>query len=216
MIAFRNSQYGVRIGLNRILLQPTAVSSFPATYFLLPAGKQDVLLTPRLEPIKGPIHNPGNWTAQQWGLLKPAGLEQTVAARRRAYTADWLARGLQFSNLLRAPTDSGTASGLVLLSIIGTGAPTLATGVWTVDGEDASLAFDREALVNTLPDQDPAILFRDGDGSVTTESAALPSAYANAFRTTLKWYRVGHAEMIKQSDIQETILQLLRAARSES
>ena len=31
MIAFRNSQYGVRIGLNRILLQPTAVSSFPAT-----------------------------------------------------------------------------------------------------------------------------------------------------------------------------------------
>lgn len=218
MIAFRNSQHGVQIGFNRTLLQPLAVSSFPATYYLLPAEDQDVLLTPSLERIAGPVHDAPNWTTERWGLLKTNGLDEENRAHRQAYTAVWLARGQMFLSRVLAPAQVGSPSQIRLLSIVGTGKETLATGVWSAAGRggNGSLAFDQGTLANVLPDQDATILFRDGDGSVTSDSASLPKAYANLVHTTVKSYRVGHAEMMRRSDTQAAIVEFLRTAGSES
>lgn len=216
MIAFRNSQYGVTIGLNRTLLQPIAVSSFPATYYLLPSDDQDVLLTPDLVPIAGPVRDAENWTTQRWGLLNSAGLPDDIASRRQAYTTSWLVRTLKFSTLLLAPSHtSGPSTGSVL-SIIGTGEETLATGVWDAARRehDPALVFDTGAKNRTRLTLDKAVLFKDGDGSVTTESATLPNAYTNSLRTTVRSFRVGHAEMMTRRDVQQTIVEFLNRARS--
>lgn len=218
MIAFRNSQEGVQIGLNRTLLQPLAVSSFPATYFLLPVRDQDVLLTPSLQRITGPVHDASNWTTERWGLLKTNGLDEESMAHRQAYTTAWLARGQKFLSRVLAPAQVGSPSQIPLLSIVGTGEETLATGVWSAAGRggNGSLAFDQGTLANVLSSQDVALLFRDGDGSVTSDSASLPTAYANGLQAMVRSYRVGHAEMMRRSDIQVAIVQFLHTAGSES
>ena len=216
MIAFRNSQYGVTIGLNRTLLQPIAVSSFPATYYLLPSDDQDVLLTPDLVPIAGAVRDANNWTTQRWGLLHSSDLPDDIASRRQAYTTSWLARTHKFSTLLLSPSHTSGPSPVSVLSIVGTDEKTLATGVWdaTQGSDDPSLVFDTEAGSRTRPTLDKAVLFKDGDGSVTTESATLPRAYATSLRTTVRSFRVGHAEMMARRDVQQTIVEFLHATRS--
>jgi pimeloyl-ACP methyl ester carboxylesterase len=218
MIAFRNSQYGVKIGLNRTLLQPIAVSSFPATYYLLPAQEQDVLLTPDLVPIAGGVRDANNWMTQRWGLLNPSGLPNDIASRRQAYTTTWLARTQTFSNLLLAPSQTSDPSPVSVLSIVGTGEDTLATGVWdaTRREDDPSLVFDTGAKSRTGATLDKAVLFKDGDGSVTTESATLPKAYRASLRTTVRSFPVGHAEMMTRGDVQQTIIEFLHRGRSAS
>jgi pimeloyl-ACP methyl ester carboxylesterase len=218
MIAFRNSQYGVTIGLNRTLLQPTAVASFPATYYLLPAMETDVLLTATVAPITGAIRNGKHWTAHRWGLLKPASLPEDVAAQREAYTLAWLARSKRFSALLHKPVTTHSPLPLPLLSITGRGHLTLATGIWDQrqPADTPSLIFDDSTLKKALPQADPTILYKDGDGTVTTESAMLPLPYAQVFGVTHRQYDAGHTELMTRPAIQEDIIAFLSGSRRTS
>ncbi|MDQ6733096.1 MAG: hypothetical protein M3Z35_03110 [Nitrospirota bacterium] len=211
MIAFRNSQYGVTIGLNRTLLQPTAVASFPATYYLLPAEDTDVLLTHDLQPITGAVRDGNNWAAYQWGLLKPSPLPKEVGARREAYTSQWLAHSKRFSTLLLKPVTAHSGPSIPLLSISGRGQATLATGIWdrSQPGGTTTVIFDERMLNKALPHADPAVLLKDGDGTVTTESAALPIAYAKVFRVTHRQYDVGHVDLMTSQAIQKEIVAFL-------
>jgi pimeloyl-ACP methyl ester carboxylesterase len=215
MIAFRNSQYGVTIGLNRTLLQPTAVASFPATYYLLPVMDTDVLLTPTLAPITSAIRNGNHWTAHRWGLLKPASLSEDVAARREAYTLEWLARSKRFSALLHKPVTTHSPLPIPMLSITGRGHLILATGIWDQHqrADAPSLIFEEHTLRKALPQADPTILFKDGDGTVTTESAMLPIAYAHMFGVTHRQYDAGHAELMTWPVIQQDIIAFLSTSR---
>ena len=215
MIAFRNSQYGVTIGLNRTLLQPTAVASFPATYYLLPAMDVDVLLTPTFTPMPGAVRNGNHWTAHRWGLLNAASLPDEVGARREAYTLEWLARSKRFSVLLHKPVTAHNPLSMPMLSITGRGRLTLATGIWNEDrpADSPSLIFDERTLSKVLPHADPTILFKDGDGTVTAESAMLPLAYAQMSGVTHRQYDAGHAELMTLPPIQRDILAFLSASR---
>lgn len=213
MIAFRNSQYGVTIGLNRTLLQPTAVASFPATYYLLPAMDTDVLMTHELQPMKGAVRDGSNWVAYRWGLLKPPSLPTEIEAHREAYIAHWLAQSKRFTTLVLKPVTAHSGPSIPLLSISGRGQATLATGIWDrrQRAGTASVIFDARMLKDALPQTDPAVLFKDGDGTVITESAALPPAYAEAFRVTHRQYDVGHVDLMTAPAIREEILAFLSA-----
>lgn len=208
MIAFRNSQYGVTIGLNRTLLQPTAVASFPATYYLLPAMDHDVLMTHELHPMKGAIREANNWAAYRWGLLKSPSLPKEIEAHRERYTMHWLAQSKQFSTLVLNPVTTKSGPSIPLLAISGRGQATLATGIWDrrQRSETTSVIFDEGMLKAALPQTDPAVLFKDGDGTVITESAALPPAYIKAFRVTHRQYDIGHVELMTARAIQEEIV----------
>ena len=213
MIAFRNSQYGVKIGLNRTLLQPTAVASFPATYYLLPAMDTDVLMTHELQPITGPVRDPYNWAAYRWGLLKSSSLPKEIEAHRERYTMHWLAKSKQFSTLVLHPVTTESGPSIPLLAISGRGQLTLATGIWDRRQRAgiASLIFDERTLKAALPQTDSAVLFKDGDGTVMTESAALPPAYVKAFRVTHRQYDVGHVDLMAAPAIQEEIVAFVSA-----
>jgi pimeloyl-ACP methyl ester carboxylesterase len=218
MIAFRNSQHGVTIGRNRTLLQRTAVASFPATYYLLPVMETDVLLAPSLEPMRSAIRNASHWTMHRWGLLEPASLSDDVRAHRERYTLEWLARSKRFSALLLKPVTTHPLLSIPMLSITGRGHRTLATGIWDQRprANAPSFIFDEDGLTTAVPAADPTILFKDGDGTVTTESAMLPPAYAHAFQVTHRQYDAGHAELVTRSAIHTEIITFLSRSRRTS
>jgi pimeloyl-ACP methyl ester carboxylesterase len=212
MTAFRNSQYGVKIGLNRTLLQSTAVASFPATYYLLPSADTDVLLAPDLQAMMGAVRNRMNWETYRWGLLNPA-LSEDGVERRRTYTSEWLDRSTRFVSLLLRPVTAPRKPAIPMLVMTGRGRATLATGVWDRIGRfgTTSLIFDADRPTDALPHADRAALFKDGDGTVTTESAALPQAYAETFQVTHRQYDVGHVGLITAPNIQQDIVAFLAA-----
>ena len=210
MTQFRNMQYGVTIGLNRTLLEPKAVASFPAGYYLLPAGSEDVLLTPAYEPRVGMIRDARNWGMHEWGLLKePESLAPAFVDRRLAYTAQWLRRAGRFSDLLLAAPGVTNPTPVPLLSLFGSGHPTIVTGVLLHNEEGSRLLFDQKHFREYLPAADPERVFEDGDGSVTVESSSLPAAYRAAFRVTAREYRVGHEDLAADLDVLDDMVKFL-------
>ena len=102
-----------------------------------------------------------------------------------------------------------------MMSMTGRGHLTLATGIWDHRQplNTPSLIFDERMLKKALPQADPTILFKDGDGTVTTESAMLPLPYARMFAVTDRQYDAGHAELMTLPGIQEDIIAFLSASR---
>ncbi|WP_447980023.1 lipase/acyltransferase domain-containing protein [Candidatus Nitrospira bockiana] len=213
MIALRNSLYGEAIGWNRTLLTATAVASFPSTYHLLPSAEADVLLDRDLRPVHGAIRDARNWTVSEWGLLAGPSLTKDVRERREAYTRAWLSRSQRFVSLLFAPQSVAAHRSLSLLSVVGTGQPTLATGVWapTAAGSQRTVIFEGPQLAAVVPGVTRSMLYRDGDGTVTTASAALPPPYAEAFPVTVRRYQVSHSELVARPDILQEIIAFLHA-----
>ncbi|MGH7229930.1 MAG: lipase/acyltransferase domain-containing protein [Nitrospiraceae bacterium] len=206
MTQFRNAQYGVQLGLNRVLLEPQAVSSFPAT-------DADMLITPAGEPLKGLIRKGSLWREYGWGLLNDSGsLSAEIVARRVDYTSTWLRQAGRFSELLLAPRAAPVPKLAPLLYLFGKGHPTLATGVWlrrNSSTSDARLLFNEEHFKKYLPSVHHDILFQDGDGSVTVQSSSLPAAYGAAFQVTTKEYGVSHEKLASAPEALNEIVEFL-------
>jgi pimeloyl-ACP methyl ester carboxylesterase len=213
MTTFRNMQYGVRVGLNRSLLEQQAVASFPASYYLLPVSDTDVLLMRSGRSLHGRIRDGSNWKEYGWGLLKDArSLPKDVLDRRSAYTDSWLRQAGRFSELLLAAPETPSRTAIPLLYLSGMGHRTLAKGVWLNQDSPKSpdrLLFEEDQLDLHLPSADPGILFRDGDGTVTLQSSSLPRAYGYAFHVTSRERNVDHAELVGDPDIQQDIVEFL-------
>lgn len=201
MWSFRNMQYGRLIGLNSSLLGQQAMASFPASYYTLPAFEADVLLTRTKKPVKGVIHTTTNWRQQGWGLLKETpSVPDQIVERRDTYTAYWLARSQRFFNLLHAPLATPNDRPIPVLYLSAGGQRTLAGGIWipeeTGDHHVATVVFDKDQFEKRLPHLDPAIVYADGDGSVTVRSASLPPAYEKAFHVTTEHLQVDHMDLV--------------------
>lgn len=216
MTIFRNMQYGRRFGLNTALLDQEAVVSFPASYFVLPTAEADLLLTPRLEPVKGLIRQARYWRTYRWGLLKEARqLSRDLEEQRAAYTDHWLAQADRFIDRLLAPLRVPNRKPIPLLTVAGRGQGTLAAGV--LGGPDpaspcTSLFFDERHFKTCLPDADANVGLEDGDGTVTVLSATLPQAYEQAFVVTHRVTPVGHGELVSDADLQADMLAFLGTA----
>ncbi|TLY40451.1 MAG: hypothetical protein E6K61_07030 [Nitrospirae bacterium] len=216
MTIFRNMQYGRHFGLNTTLLDQEAVASFPASYFVLPAAEGDLLLTPRLEPVKGLIRQARNWRMYGWGLLKEARqLSSDLGDQRAAYTDHWLTQADRFIDRLLAPLSVSNRKPIPLLAVAGRGQGTLATGV--LGGPDpaspcTSLFFDEHHFKTCLPKADPTVGLEDGDGTVTVRSASLPEAYEQAFVVTHRVAMVGHGELVSDADLQAEVFAFLETA----
>lgn len=154
----------------------------------------------------------------RWGLLESASLPDDVLARRERYTLEWLARSKRFSALLLKPVTTHPSLSISMLSITGRGHQTLATGIWDQRprAHAPAFIFDEDGLTAAVPAADPTILFKDGDGTVTTESAMLPPAYAHAFQVTHRQYDAGHAELVTRSAIHKEIIAFLSMNRRTS
>lgn len=218
MRTFRNMQYGRSVGLNTRLLNAEAVSSFPASYYLLPAPGSDVLLSRRGEKLEGLLYRPDNWNKYEWGLLREeTGRSEVTIENRRSYTARWLNRARRFFELLHRPTEETSRRLIPLLDVRGTGFETLARGFWL--GPDlpvpTGLLFDREQVHGFDSGLDHSLLLADGDGTVTASSASLPSAYRAMFAVDQRIAEVSHNELVTDSRLLGQLTSFLTAALAQ-
>jgi pimeloyl-ACP methyl ester carboxylesterase len=212
MRTFRNMQYGRSVGLNTMLLTAEAVSSFPASYYLLPAPGSDVLLSRSSEKLVGLLYRSDHWTKYEWGLLRNGtGLSDVTIGSRRSYTERWLGRAKRFFELLHRPAEPTSRRSIPLLDVRGMGFETLAAGFWL--GTDSPVAkgllFDKEQVHEFDPSLDHSLLLADGDGTVTASSASLPSAYRAMFVVDQRTVEVSHNELVTDSRLLEQVSSFL-------
>ncbi len=211
MNSFRNMNFGITVKWNTSMLTSEAYSSFPSSYYTLPALKLDQLLSTNLTPLYGMIRNPQNWKQSGWGLLQnKSSLSEDVMMKRAEYMSYWLERSEKFLTLLHTPATSHDHILPPLMYLYAKGSPTLANGIWLqqkIQGSD-SLFFDNRKPVSPIHSINPRILYEDGDETVSVRSALLPPAY-HILPTTIRTYMVGHTELVTDPDIQEDILSFL-------
>jgi pimeloyl-ACP methyl ester carboxylesterase len=215
MTTFRNMQYGRLIGLNRRILSSTAVASFPASYYVLPAPGSDTLLSATMEKLEGLLYQSENWKRYGWGLMRDdAGMPEPIAAHRMAYTEQWLTRATRFFDLIDRPGKSGAQRRIPLLDVAGLGYETLASGFWLGPGARVStnLLFDQAHVDEFAPGLDHSLLLSDGDGTVTLASASLPHAYGPAFSVRPRLTRLPHGSLVIDSELLDEMSAFLSSA----
>ena len=212
MNSFRNMNFGVTVKWNTSMLTSEAYSSFPSSYYTLPALDLDQLLTTNLQTIHGMIRNPKNWEQSGWGLLQDKStLSDPVIKKRAEYMSHWLRHSQKFLALLHAPPRTQSQHNFPsLMYLYAKGSPTLGNGIWLqqkTQGTD-SLYFDNREPTSPIAAINPTVLYEDGDETVSVRSALLPPAY-HILPTTIQTYAVGHTELVSNSGIQEDILSFL-------
>jgi len=205
MTVFRNMTYGRPIGWNETLLSFETVSSFPASYYLLPHTGTDVLFSQGGLERQGLISDAANWDRYHWGLLREKNrYSSALASKRLAYIAKWLKHVDRFHDLVHASQNGHAASEKPFMWVGGTGRRTLAKGILHDDATGkASITFEDASLAQGA--YQPT-LFEPGDGTVTYQASALPDAYARRFVITNRLYEAEHIELMNREDIRQDIL----------
>lgn len=171
---FRNLNRGICFRGNCSLLPAATVASFPASYQLMDIGNT------RSVDRGGNFHELDTtdlalWRAHGIGLLAPGDVAKRE--QREAFTRDQLARARLFHEALMLEKAPPAARTLAILNVVGTGRPTpdaayLDQGRFVFD-------VDKPAKFG-LP---AAPLFADGDRTVTTASAQVPTGLKSRTRT---------------------------------
>lgn len=165
---FRNMQHGTGYPWNEELLESGTVSSWPASYHLVPLAKARMLDLNGKE-VQVPLQDPEFWRQKKLGLLRtPASPE--INAHRQAYAETQIRAAHRFQELLGLNAPSPQR--LPVLNVRGRGRATLAKGYF--DGNEFILR-PQEAKKRGLAF---SRLEEDGDGSVPLEASALPQAFS--------------------------------------
>ncbi|WP_145976143.1 esterase/lipase family protein [Nitrospira moscoviensis] len=213
MTTFRNMTYGRPIGFNKTLLNFEAVSSFPASYYILPYADSDRLLAEDGTERRGLIGDSRNWSRYRWGLLREKGARAPgIADRRWAYIDTWLKRARRFHDLLQAPSIGGQPTTAPLLSVAGRGQATLASGYFD-EGQTgpASIRFNEDALPSSVRERGASVS-QDGDGTVTAASSAVPAAFLERFAVTRRIYEAEHSALVSDREIRRDIREFVATA----
>lgn len=165
---FRNMQHGTGYPWNETLLESGTVSSWPASYHLVPLHRA-IMLDSSGQRMEIPLHDPGFWRQHKLGLHREEA-EPAVAAARQSYLETQVARASRFQRLIHDQVPGPKS--LRVLNVRGQGRATLAKGYF--HGKEF-LFLPRDTKKNGLPF---GPLEEDGDGSVPFAATALPVAFA--------------------------------------
>lgn len=191
MIKFRDMLTGETVGLNDSLLDATAHSSFPSSYFLLPAPTEATLVSPGGDTLPISLYSPLSWRDHAWGLMVQGdALVPQVNSGRLRFVSMYLDRGARFSSLVNAPPGRVPTLPIQILHIVGRARPTV-----------AQATMKQNQLTFTLSE--------DGDGVVTARSADLPTAYRQIAETSTIETMAAHHALWKGEDVEERIVRFL-------
>ena len=216
MIRFREMYTGARFGLNKTLVTAEAASSFPSSYQLLPLLESSPILSRNLDPIPDALSDPEQWVQRGWGLMRALEISPGARERRQQFTKRALLQGKRFLQLINHPSAVAGNSSSKLLHIYGTGNPTLAKAVSLKDHQQNKdlLLFDENDLQTYRPEVASTLLLEDGDGSVTVESAALPTALEERFQGVSSVETLTrHADIFKDREVQKQVFDFLEEDR---
>ena len=207
MVKFRYMQEGEVVGLNHSLLDATAHSSFPASYYLLPSATEPVLLSECLGPIPNPLYQAATWREQGWGLFQnQSPLSERDRRTRFNFVAKSLESSVKFAGLIHAPPSRFPGVRRKLVNMIGEGHATLAQAVW-MQNTIGGVAFDATTLESA--GLGGINLTADGDGVVTTRSASLPAAFQQAFHVRTLVSKSTHEKLWLDQGVQPQLIHFL-------
>ena len=212
MARFRDMQEGAQYGLNKTLMASQAMSSFPSSYQLLPFFEGSKTLSRELQPIPDVIFDPEYWIKNRWGLLRGDEASPQAVENREQFTTRALERAQRFLRLINHPSQEGASLSTKLFHIWGKGRPTLAKAVLVKDHEENAdvLLFDGKSLRKYLPEVSDDVLFENGDGSVTLESASLPEILKEKFPSFSSIEtKIGHRDIFKDEEVREQVFDFL-------
>jgi len=212
MARFRDMQGGAQYGLNKTLMAGQAMSSFPSSYQLLPFFEGSKVLSRDLKPIPDVIFDPEYWIKNRWGLLRGDEASPQAVENREQFTTQELERAHRFLRLINHPSQEREGLSTKLLHIWGKGRPTLAKAVLVKDHEENAdvLWFDGKSLRKYLPEVSDDVLFENGDGSVTLESASLPKILKEKFPSfSSVEKKIGHRDIFYDKEVQDQVFSFL-------
>jgi len=212
IVRFRDMQGGAQYGLNKTLMAGQAMSSFPSSYQLLPFFEGSKLLSRDLKPIPDVIFNPEYWIKNQWGLLREKEATSQALENRKNFTMRVMEKAHRFLQWINHPSGEEERLSTRLLNILGKGRPTLAKAILVKDHEENGdvLLFDGKALRKYLPEVSADVLFEEGDGTVTVESALLPQALKERFPSVSSLETtIVHRDIFKDEEVREQVFDFL-------
>ena len=212
MARFRDMQGGAQYGLNKTLMAGQAMSSFPSSYQLLPFFEGSKVLSRDLRAIPDVIFAPEYWSKNRWGLLRADVASPQAVENREQFTTRELERARQFLEWINRPSQEEGGLSTRLLHVVGKGRPTLAKAVLVKDHEENAdvLLFDGKSLRKYLPEVSDDVLFENGDGSVTLESASLPEILKEKFPSVSSLEtKIGHRDIFNDKKVREQVFAFL-------
>jgi hypothetical protein len=188
------------------------MSSFPSSYQLLPFFEGSKVLSRDLQAIPDVILNPEYWIKNRWGLLRGDEASPQAVENREQFTTRALERAHQFLEWINRPSQEEGGASTRLLHIVGKGRPTLAKVILLKDHEEGAglLLFDERDLGKYLPEVSDDVLFENGDGSVTLESASLPEILKEKFPSFSSIEtKIGHRDIFNDKKVREQVFAFL-------
>jgi hypothetical protein len=165
---FRNMQHGTGYPWNETLLESGTVSSWPASYHLVPLNRAS-MIDPAGKSLEVPLSEPGFWQQHKLGLFREDS-SPAINAARQSYTETQVTRASRFQHLIHSQIPAPKT--LRVLNVRGRGRATLGRGYF--NGREF-IFLPRDAKKKNLPF---ASLEEDGDGSVPLAATALPAAFS--------------------------------------
>lgn len=196
MQVFHDMAYGSTQGLNSVILDQFALSSFPSVYQLLPIDSSALTFEAWHDKESGSIFDKNNWRAYQWGLLQDT---SSAKSARDEFTATYLERAKKFHDLIDAPIAKPTSVPLPLRYYVATGHKTK-NHAFVSEDPNLKPSFDEEHTRSSLAKS--LVFTTDGDGLVTKESAELPTAFKEAFLVERKNCTADHVGVLECADLQ--------------
>lgn len=205
MSIFRNMQYGANFLWNKNILQADTVSSFPASYYLIPRFQTKIFNTEKTS-LNVNLFDPQIWIKANLGLMRPQNLSQETKNARARFTAEMLDKSLKFSDHIQLGQNYTYPMPKTskVLNIVGQGIPTLDGGYYDKNN-NKFLFFKNEIEANNLSLD---LIQSDGDGTVTLASAETPLAMHSATTKLITNYR--HDKLFTDPKIMEAIIGFLR------
>lgn len=203
MHLFRNMHFGPEIAFNNEALKPHAVASFPSSYQLLPSYDRALLSTSN-ENKSDFIFDEQIWDKYNWALMSnKSEVKNNIIENRIEFTQKMLRRAELLNSALQDFTvDHKNKSSIWFY--IGNAKRTIHQAIVN---DKYELFFPNKNLKN----MDSSSLLRDGDSTVTVESAQPPKSFYNAF-TNIKvnMKKQEHLELINSRENLKEIANFLK------
>lgn len=167
---YRNMQRGADFPWNRNLLPADAVSSFPASYALIPF-EGAYLTSPEGQRIPVDLGSGKFWKENRLGFFARSDLSPAVAEAREKFTYEQLNKARQFMSLVNFRGQSRPLpAGFRVTNVQGTGRDTVDSAYFDQAAGEMIYDVDNPRKHRLAAEK----LLTEGDGSVTLGASALP------------------------------------------
>ncbi len=208
---FSNMKWGDVFVSNTTLTSAEALSTFTSSYELLPNYK-GAILNDDLKPANIDLFDPKNWASNNWGLYRKRRKGSPgVLNMRSQLTKKALNNAKEMFTKIHQPHKTKVELKTHLLYFFGYGQKVTFNRAVILSKENGGpdILFKKSEFKNRFPGKSWSLLLADGDGTVTTEAAQMPSAYKEAFNYQEGKFKGIHSGAFDDKEVKNRVLRFL-------